>query len=64
MSICQQRWGRKEPFCKGIDIILTNEARLYFLLSSLIYISNACRNSWINSEQVTQIRSLLGVFDA
>ena len=19
MSICQQRWGRKEPFCKGLS---------------------------------------------
>ena len=20
MSICQQRWGRKEPFCKGLNM--------------------------------------------
>ena len=24
MSICQQRWGRKEPFCKDISISLSN----------------------------------------
>ena len=26
MSICQHRWGRKEPFCKGLLIIIKSNA--------------------------------------
>ena len=67
MSICEQRWGQKEPFGKGLNLLFTNHRSLTMktnklslvALASLILLS-ACASKQVGRVSEDEVTDLSG----
>ena len=59
MSICEQRWGQKEPFCKGLGFIVSCVCTAAALASIYLGAHGSVAIAFVGVPMATIVKSFL-----